>query len=60
MDKVIFLKVTFNDENGYKGHGDDTREIIRYLLEREMEVSLEHDDVIKEGFKVELVELPSN
>lgn len=58
MNKEIYLKVTFNDEDGYKGHGDDTSEIIRYLLEREMEMELENDDVIKEGWKVEIVDFP--
>lgn len=51
--KELILKITFDDTDGYKGHGDDTSEIIKDIIEREMEMELEDDDVIKSGWKVE-------
>ena len=56
MEKTIYLKITFDDEGGYKGHGEDAAEIMCFLLEREIEMSLESDGVIKKGWGVEIVE----
>lgn len=52
--KKITLEIEFDDTDGYKGHGDDTTELIIEVIKREIEVSLEHDGVIKEGWKVTL------
>lgn len=54
--KKITLVIEFDDTDGYKGHGDDTGELIKNTLENELEYSLEADGVIKEGWKVTLSE----
>ncbi len=48
--KTIILEITFDDTDGYKGHGEDTAELIK----NEMGISLESDGVIKEGWTVTL------
>ncbi len=52
--KKIILEVEFDDTDGYKGHGENTSELIKSALENEMAVSFEADKVIKEGWKVTL------
>ena len=52
--KKITLEIEFDDSLGYKGHGDDTAELIKNILENELEMSLEADGVIKEGWTVTL------
>ena len=53
--KEIVLKIRFDDEGCYKGHGDDTAELIKEGLEQYFQIDLEGDDVIKEGWVVEIV-----
>ena len=53
--KEVIIKFKFNDEGGYKGHGDDVAEIIYSILKREIEIELEGDRVVKEGWKLEVV-----
>jgi len=53
--KEVTIKFQFDDEGGYKGHGDDIGEIIQSILEREIEIELEGDKVIKKGWKLEVV-----
>ena len=53
--KEITIKIKFDDDGGYKGHGDDTAEIIVEGLGNFMSIDLEGDKVIKEGWTVELV-----
>lgn len=53
--KEIIIKIKFDDEGGYKGHGDNTAELIVEGIERYMEIDLEGDSVIKKGWAVELV-----
>jgi len=55
MPKEILIKVTFDDTNGYKGHGEDTAELIKNGLKTFMEIDLEGDNVIKENWSVEIV-----
>lgn len=52
----LILKITFDDTDGYKGHGDNTSELIKMGIEETMQYSLEDDSVIKEGWTVEIVE----
>ena len=53
--KEVTIKFQFDDEGGYKGHGDDVAEIIQNILEREIEIELEGDGVVKKGWKLEVV-----
>ncbi len=53
--KEVIIKIKFDDEGGYKGHGDDTAKLIVQGLERYMEIDLEGDRVVKNGWVVELV-----
>jgi len=50
--KKLTLIIKFDDTDGYKGHGEDTSNIILGLLEREMKYSLEADGVIKKGWEI--------
>lgn len=52
--KTITLTIKFDDTDCYKGHGDDTAEIIKSVIENELEYSLEADGVIKEGWTISL------
>jgi hypothetical protein len=52
--KEIIIKVTFNDKDGYKGHGEDVSEIILEGLKNFMEYDLEHDGVINKGWSVNI------
>lgn len=54
--KEITIKILFDDQDGYKGHGDDTTELILDGLNNFMGIDLESDGVIKSGWKVELVD----
>ena len=53
--KEFLIKVKFDDDGGYKGHGDETIELILQGLKIYMEYDLEHDDVIKGNWSVSLV-----
>ncbi len=53
--KKIILEIEFDDTDGYKGHGENTAEIIKNILKNEMEYNLESDDVIKKGWSVTLI-----
>ncbi len=52
--KTILIEIKFDDTDGYKGHGEDTAELIKSSIENEMGISLEADGVIKEGWTVTL------
>lgn len=52
--KKIILEIEFDDTDGYKGHGEDTAELIKGILENEMQITLEDDKVIKPHWKVTL------
>lgn len=51
----ITIKIQFDDEGGYKGHGDDTLELIKRGIDNFMEIDLEHDGVIKKGWSVQII-----
>ncbi len=55
--KEILIKFQFDDEGGYKGHGEDVSKIIHEILKREIEITLEDDGVIKKGWKLEVHEV---
>jgi len=52
--KKITLEIEFDDSMGYKGHGDDTAELIKNGLENFLDIDLVSDGVIKEGWTVTL------
>ena len=52
--KTITLTIQFDDTGCYKGHGDDTAELIKDFIENEMRYCLQSDGVIKEGWKISL------
>ena len=52
--KKITLEIEFDDSMGYKGHGDDTVELIKNGLENFLDIDLVSDGVIKEGWTVTL------
>jgi hypothetical protein len=49
------LKIQFDDEGCYKGHGDDTAELIKEGLKQYLQIDLQGDNVIKKGWTVEAV-----
>lgn len=53
--KKITIEITFDDTKGYKGHGDDTADLIKNAIENELEFELEADGVIKSGWEVKVV-----
>jgi hypothetical protein len=53
--KEIILKIQFDDEGCYKGHGDNTDELIKEGLEQYLQIDLQGDNVIKEGWSVEIL-----
>lgn len=53
--KEIILKIQFDDEGCYKGHGDNTGELIKEGLEQYLQIDLQGDNVIKKGWTVEVV-----
>jgi hypothetical protein len=53
--KELVLKIKFDDEGCYKGHGDDISELIEEGIKQFLEIELESDGVIKEGWSVEVV-----
>jgi hypothetical protein len=53
--KEVIIKIQFDDEGGYKGHGDDVAELIKDGIETYLQIDLEGDGVIKEGWIVEVV-----
>jgi hypothetical protein len=54
--KEITIKITFDDKDGYKGHGENIPELIKTGLENFMQIDLEGDGVIKKGWTVNIVE----
>jgi hypothetical protein len=58
--RELVLKIKFDDEGCYKGHGDDPAELIEEGIKQFLEIELESDDVIKEGWSVEVVSSTSN
>lgn len=54
--KKITLEITFDDTKGYKGHGDDTADLIKNAIEKELKFELEADGVVKSGWSVVVVE----
>lgn len=53
--KKIIIEIEFDDTDGYKGHGDDTAELIEDSIKRFMEIDLEGDKVIQPGWSVYLI-----
>ncbi len=53
--KEIIIKITYNDRGCYKGHGENTSELILDGVKQFMEIDMEGDSVVKEGWKVEVV-----
>jgi hypothetical protein len=47
--KEITIKIKFDDEGCYKGHGEDTSELIKNGVEQYLQYDLEGDNVIKKG-----------
>jgi hypothetical protein len=58
--KELVLKIKFDDEGCYKGHGDNTAELIENGIIQYLEIELESDGVIKEGWSVEVVSSTNN
>jgi hypothetical protein len=58
--KELVLKIKFDDEGCYKGHGDNTSELIENGIIQYLEIELESDGVIKEGWSVEVVSSTNN
>ena len=58
--RELVLKIKFDDEGCYKGHGDDTAELIENSIIQYLEIELESDGVIKEGWSVEVLSSTSN
>lgn len=52
--KEILLKIQFVDEGCYKGHGDNTTELIKNGLEQYLQIDLQGDNVIK-SWNIEIV-----
>jgi len=50
--REIILKIQFDDEGGYKGHGDDTAKLIKDGLENYINIDLVSDGVIKDNWSV--------
>ena len=55
MIKEVTIKIKFDDTDGYKGHGDDIGEIIKRILENEIDINLVDDKVIKDNYTVEII-----
>jgi hypothetical protein len=58
--KELVLKIKFDDEGCYKGYGDNTAELIENGIIQYLEIELESDGVIKEGWSVEVVSTTYN
>lgn len=54
--KEIMFKIKFDDGSGYEGHGDSTTQLIKGGIENYLQIDLEDDDVIKQGWTVEVVQ----
>jgi len=52
--KEMILKIQFDDDGCYKGHGDNTPKLIKEGLEQYLKIDLQGDGVIK-SWKVELI-----
>jgi len=59
MKKLTF-EITFDDTKGYKGHGDNTADLIKSAIENELKFELEADGVVKPGWSVVVVEAESD
>ena len=53
--KELNLKIKYDDTNGYKGHGEDTEELIKGVVDVAIEIELSHDEVISE-YSVDIVD----
>ncbi len=53
--KEIMIKITYNDEGGYKGHGEDTPKLILDGVKQFMEIDMEGDNVVTKGWKAKVV-----
>jgi hypothetical protein len=58
--KKIILEIEFDDSDCYDGKYDNIPETIKNLVEFEMYHSLESDYIIKNGWKVNLIESEQN
>ena len=54
--KKVTIEITFDDTDGYKGHGADTSEIIKSAIESELKFELESDGVISPEWEVKIVD----
>jgi hypothetical protein len=54
--KEIVIKIQFDDTNGYKGHDEDTAELIKIGIEQYLEIDLQGDGVIKKNWSVEIID----
>jgi hypothetical protein len=53
--KELIIKILYDDENCYKGHGDDTEEILLNTIKTNIEMDLVDDDVIKDNWSIEIL-----
>ncbi|MFW6243406.1 MAG: hypothetical protein ACOC2W_04535 [bacterium] len=53
--KKLILEIEYDDTDGYKGHGEDTDELIINSIYTAIEIDLVHDNVIKEYFKIKKI-----
>jgi len=53
--KELLVKIKFDDNGGYKGHGENIEELILISIKNAIEFDLEHDDVIKPNWSVEIL-----
>ena len=49
--KKLILEIEYDDTDCYKGHGDDTVEVIKNAIDTAIDIDLVHDDVIKSNWK---------
>lgn len=54
--KKIAITLKYDDADGYKGHGEVV-EALEAILQREIEIELEGDNVIKSGWKLKIKEV---
>jgi hypothetical protein len=54
MEELV-IKIKFDDNGGYKGHGENVEELILNSIKTAIEMDLEHDDVIKSNWSVEIL-----
>lgn len=53
--KEILIKITYDDENCYRGHGE-VKEALINSVKNAIEIDLAHDGVIKPNWNLEILE----